>query len=207
MVRIGFIEDDMMYLKSLRETIHLIPNMLCTLAVNSVEEFWEKLPRYAELNIIFIDIDLPGQSGIDALPKIKKQFPRAELIMLTNYEDRDTLLKSFTLGASGYLLKDFHINAFPSLIYTLLNGGALISARMARWVIEYFQPSGTSEVVLTDKELQLLKLFSVGNSYEESADILGISVNGVKYRVKKIYTKLNVDNKIDALRAVKGKLK
>lgn len=87
------------------------------------------------------------------------------------------------------------------MIKTVQNGGALISPRMARMLVEYFKPpQHTSLELLSHKEAQLLRLFYEGNTYEESASILGLSIDGVKYHVKNIYRKLNVDNKVDALR-------
>lgn len=206
MIRLGFIEDDYYYLRSLQITIHLQPELVCALATQSVEQFWEELPERARLDILFIDIDLPGQSGLDALPQLRKRFPEAELVMLTQHEERDSLLQAFTRGASGYLLKDFPLNQLPAQINTLRKGGALISPRMARWIVEYFNPPKKSESPLTTKEIQLLRLFSDGKTYEEAARALRISVDGVKYRVKKIYAKLNVDNKLDALRAAQDDL-
>lgn len=206
MTRIGFIEDDPIYLQSLREAVHFHPDLMCRIAVCSMEEFEDKFPARAALDILFIDIDLPGKNGVEALPSLRKRLPDAELVMLTQNEDGDTLLNAFTAGATGYLLKDFPILQFSSFIDTLQKGGALISPYMARYLVGFFQPSQFSPSLLSKKELQLLRLFAAGNSYERSAELLGISVNGVKYHVKKIYSKLNVNNKIDAIRAVKDEL-
>jgi DNA-binding NarL/FixJ family response regulator len=206
MIRIAFIEDDHYYLQSLRTAIHLQPEMVCAITAGSIDDFWKEFPDRATLDIIFIDIDLPGQSGIEALPALRRRFPDTELVMLTQHEDRDRLLQSFTNGATGYLLKDFPLVQLPSHIHTLAKGGALISPQMARYVVEYFRPSQNAGSKLTSKEIQLLRLFSEGRSYEESAQLLGLTVDGVKYRVKQIYAKLNVNNKIDAIRAVKDEL-
>lgn len=206
MVRLGFIEDDHHYLRSLQAAIHMQPDLVGALAVSSIEEFWEELPERANLDILFIDIDLPGQSGLEALPRLRRRFPKAELIMLTQHEGREQLLQAFTQGASGYLLKDFPVSQLPTHIKTLHRGGALVSPQMARWIVEYFNPKGKISVRLTPKELQLLRLFSSGKSYKEAARALRVSVDGVKYRVKKIYAKLNVNNKLDALRAAQDDL-
>lgn len=205
MIKIAFIEDDSHYLQSMRAAIHLQPEMVFTIGAGCIADFWKELPRRATLDIIFIDIDLPGQSGLEALPKLRRRFPKAELVMLTQHEERDKLLQSFTNGATGYLLKDFPIMQLPTHIHTLMKGGALISPQMARWVVEYFNPPKGTSLKLTPKELQLLRLFSEGKSYEESAHLLGLTIDGIKYRVKKIYSKLNVDNKTDAIRFIQNK--
>ena len=160
----------------------------------------------SDLIVDFIDIDLPGQSGTTALTKLRHRFASSSLVMLTQHESKDQLFKAFANGASGYLIKDFQITQLPKFILTVKKGGALISPQMARWIVEYFNPPKASHSDLTTNELQLLRLFAEGKSYEASAKILSISVNGVKYHVKNIYSKLNVNNKIDAIRAVKHRL-
>lgn len=206
MIKIGSIEDDLTYQQSLKASLHLEPDMTCLISAGSIEQFWKILPTRAQLDILFIDIDLPGQSGLEALPALRQRFPDADLVMLTQIEEKEQLLQAFTSGATGYLLKDFPALQLPSFIRIVRNGGALISPQMARWVIEYFNPPKANPNVITTKEEQLLKLFAEGYSYQEAANVLGISVDGVKYHVKKVYTKLNVNNKIDAIRAIKGKL-
>jgi DNA-binding NarL/FixJ family response regulator len=206
MIKIALIEDDAAYLYSLRRLIQLEPDIRCLITALSVKAFWETLPRLASIDIIFIDIDMPEMSGIEALPGLRKRFPEAKLVMLTQCEDRQTLFQAFTKGADGYILKDFPIREFPRLIEVIRDGGALISPQMARYLVDYFRPPQNTSSKLTPKELQLLRLFSEGRSYEESAQLLGLTVDGVKYRVKQIYAKLNVNNKIDAIRAVKDGL-
>ena len=206
MLKVAFIEDDPIYRQSISASLRLQPDVTCLVSAGSVEEFWEALPSRAEIDILFLDIDLPGQSGLEALPALRQRFPRADLIMLTQFEGREQLLQAFSSGATGYLLKDFPALQLPSFIQIVRKGGALISPQMARWVIEYFNPPKTGQASLTAKELQLLNLFADGHSYQEAAQILGISVDGVKYYVKKLYNKLNVNNRIDAIRAIKGNL-
>lgn len=200
MIKIALIEDDAAYLYSLRHRIQLQPDIRCLITASSVKSFWETLPRLASIDIVFIDIDMPEMSGIEALPGLRKRFPEAKLVMLTQCEDRQALFQAFTNGADGYLLKDFPIREFPGLIEVIRDGGALISPKMARWLIGYFQPDPKPESPLTPREEQLLQLFADGHSYEETAAMMGITVNGVKYHVKKVYTKLNVDNRIDAIK-------
>lgn len=206
MTNIAFIEDSSLYLKTLVESIQMQPDLNCLLAAHSVEEFYEKLPLRARLNIIFVDINLPGQSGIDALPGLHSRFPQAELIVLTQQEEPSLLFKAIVAGATGYLIKNFSLMQFPNLIQDLLKGGALISPKMARYLVDYFNPAAQSPAdkpLLSAKEMSILTLFSDGHSYQETASLLDISVDGIKYFAKKIYRKLGVNTKIEAINAIK----
>ena len=124
------------------------------------------------------------------------------LKLLTRIEDADSIIKALTLGASGYLLKGFPILDIREILLTIQKGGAAISPKIAKHIIQYINPASKTigEIILSDKENQVLKLLSHGNDYNETAKLMNISVNGVRYHVKNIYLKLNVDNKTDALR-------
>ena len=104
MIKLSVIEDDPGTRAGLEKMIGSYPDLICLVSAASVEEFWEKLPARANIQILLIDIDLPGQSGLDALPPLRKRFPEAELIIFTHSEDRVDLLKAVHLGATGYLL-------------------------------------------------------------------------------------------------------
>lgn len=203
MIKIGIIEDDHFYLKNFKEALHMTPDIMVTASASAVNPFSSKKNYNSRLDILFLDIDLPGTSGIDALPKLKNQFPNTQIIMLTCFEEKDKLINSLVRGASGYLLKDFQLSKLPGMIRTVMNGGALISPKMARWVVNYFNPKPTTQMPLSEKETKLLTLFSDGFSYEETAKALGITVDGVKYHVKKIYAKFNVNNKVEAIKKFK----
>ncbi len=200
MTRIGFIVADPINLSSLIGAIRFHPDITCIIGVNSVESFWLHFPKRSRLDILFLDIDLPNETGIDAISVFHKHFKGTEIIILSDHEQDQLLLRALRAGASGCLNKDFPIGHLPQMIKTVQNGGALISPRLARLLIDHFKPSASTAENLNTKEEHLLRLFYEGNTYEESATILGISSHGVKYHVKNIYRKLNVDNKVDALR-------
>lgn len=202
MIKIGLIVDNARYLAELKSVIQFQPDILCSIATTSVDAFWESLPKRSLLDIIFLDIDLPNQSGLEAISALRKRFEHAEIIALApNDADPKILIRALNAGANGCIERDFPISSLSPMIKTVQNGGALISPRMARMLVEYFRPPQHASLeLLSHKEAQLLRLFYEGNTYEESASILGLSIDGVKYHVKNIYRKLNVDNKVDALR-------
>jgi DNA-binding NarL/FixJ family response regulator len=205
MLNVAFIEADVAFLQKMQKTIQLQPGLRCLSAANSVESFFENFPTRGTLDVLFSDIQLPGKSGIEALPVLRKRFPKAEIIMLTQLEDPALLFQALSAGATGYLLKDFPVLKITAYIQSLIQGQALISPKMARHLINYFRPVQVSEnSKLNAKETQMLLLFGDGKSYKETAEILDMTVDGVKYYVKRIYSKLGVSNKIDAIRLVQS---
>lgn len=210
MLRIALIEDDPHFAKILEEGLKLQPDIYLSLMAPSVEVFWETVPARFNPNVLLVDIDLPGQSGVEALPKLRKRFPETEIVMLTQIEDSDIMLRAFHFGANGYLNKNFNILQLPSLLHSLASGAALISPLMARKLIQHFKPDAQpldgEETPLTAKETQILRLFDKGHSYEEAAAILDLKLDGLRYHVRNIYKKLNVNNKLDAIKTTKGRL-
>jgi DNA-binding NarL/FixJ family response regulator len=205
MIKIAFIEDDARFARSLEESIRMQPDMHCLLTESSIESFLQKFPKRGKLDILFLDIDLPGKSGVDGLPILRKRLPETEIVMLTHNEDAETVFQALHKGAAGYLTKDFPGRQLPQFVQIVRKGGALMSPLIARKVIHHFNPGVQSaEVELSSKEIQILQLFSEGLSYADAGKSLGISVDGVRYHVRNIYRKLNVDNKVDALKAIKN---
>lgn len=206
MIKVGFIEDDSLLVRIIEEVLHFQPEIVLLFSAKSVEDFWTLLKPRATLDVLFVDITLPGQSGLEAIPQIRQRLPNTEIIMLTHLKNEDLLFQALQSGASGYLNKDFSLTQLPQFIQMAMNGEALISPHMARKLIQYFNPPKTASETdfLSLKERQLLHLFSDGLSYDETAQVMDISTNGVRYHVRNIYKKLNVDNKVDAVRVFKS---
>lgn len=206
MVKFCIIEDDPVFLEAIQHALHFTPEYQCLVAADSMEAFWEALPERANVDILLLDIDLPGMSGIEALPKLCKRFPTTEIIMLTRIEDADTIIKALTLGATGYLLKGFPILNIREILMTVQKGGAAITPKIAKHIVQYLNPVSKTvgDIHLSDKENQILKFLSHGNDYHEASKLMNISVDGVRYHIKNIFLKLNVDNKSDALRIYQG---
>lgn len=164
----------------------------------SIEAFFESnLPK--NFDILFLDIRLPGESGVDAIMKIKDFFPSVEIIMLSVIENSDVIFKALRLGASGYIIKsDAEISILEHLnIYN--QNGAILSPMVARKIIQYYQPIQKLKM-LKPKEVAILKLMAEGKSYEDASEALGVSLDTIRYYIKKIYTKLHVNNKVEAVR-------
>ncbi len=152
-------------------------------------------------DVILLDVELPGISGLDALPKIKKLLPDVHVLILTVY-DQDTLIfKALSNGAAGYLTKNTPHEKITNAIQEVMEGGGPMSANIARMVIHSFQRSETSP--LTRRETEILEQIATGKSRKRIAQELFIDMETVKSHIKNIYHKLDVHSKADAIKLAK----
>jgi len=201
LVSVGIIEDIEEVRESLRKYFKMQPDILCEAAVESVEDFLELDKDEIDLNVLLLDIDLPGISGISGMKFIKEKYPEIEIIILTIYEDHDKIFRALKAGASGYLLKT---TAFPKIKEAVLEtnaGGAPMSPVIARRVIAHFKKNVSSkeEHILTPKEKEIISYLIDGLTYNKIAQTLGNSVDTIRYHVKNIYRKLHVSSRAELI--------
>lgn len=199
-IRVSLIEDD----KTIREGYVFLLNNAAPIQVvshySNIEDALKKLSSDAP-DVILLDIELPGMSGIDALPKLKKLLPETYIIMLTVYEQANNIFRALGTGASGYLTKNSSPEKVISAIHEVMEGGGPMSANIARMVISSFQRSDASP--LTRRETEILEHIAVGKSRKKIAEELFIDLETVKSHIKNIYQKLDVHSKEDALKTAK----
>ncbi len=147
--------------------------------------------------IILMDLDLPGISGIEGIQRIKKINPQIHIIVITVHEDGEMVFDALCAGASGYITKNVNLTKLLDAIEEVKSGGAPMSSKIARMVVESFQKNHNSP--LTPRETEVLELLSRGKSYTVIADELFIHKETVKSHIKNIYFKLHVNSKADAL--------
>ena len=204
--RLGIIEDDLAIKRVFDLYFSKNDEFDLVISVESVEEFLEKASEIGSLNIILSDIGLPGMTGIQGIPLIKKVQPEAEIIMITIFEDREKVFKALCAGASGYLLKSTPIAEVSKHLLNLDFGGAPISPAIARMLVDYFKPS-KSENSLTSKETQIVQALVDGLSYKLIADRLQISTHTVNTHIKHIYKKLQVNSKSEVIaKSLRGEI-
>lgn len=152
--------------------------------------------------VVLMDINLPGMSGIDCIAKLKEKMPDLRALMLTTYEDSHLIFKSLRAGASGYILKNKSSAELLTAIEQVHEGGAPMSMRIARKVVAFFNqlpgPAPESER-LSDREAQVLSGLAKGLLYKEIGIQLKISENTVRTYIKRIYEKLHVNSRTEAV--------
>lgn len=203
MTTIGIIDDDPNFTENFCEFMDTLKDVKCIIRASDSTRFYRYFkyePDY-KIDIMFVDIRLGLESGLDLIPKIRRKIPEAEIIIYTIDEHQDTLLKAFCLGATGYLLKETPFAELPNFIEIIKSGGSVISPRMAKKLIGYFAPpKPDTESLFNERELQILRLLAEGWEYKQVADKIGLSVDGVRFYVKRIYKLLNVRSKNELMK-------
>lgn len=199
-IRVSIIEDD----ETIREGYaYLIGNTPGYKVVSTYPSFEDAQKKIAadDPDVLLLDVELPGISGIDALPKLKKIIPETYILILTVYEQEMMIFRALGSGASGYLTKNTPPEKILSSIQEVLEGGGPMSANIARMVISSFQRNEASP--LTKRETEILEQIATGKSRKRIADELFIDLETVKSHIKNIYHKLDVHSKADAIKAAK----
>ncbi|MEL0011292.1 MAG: response regulator transcription factor [Bacteroidota bacterium] len=209
MAKIGIIEDNKKIRQLIQRYLDMQDGMECSIAVESVEEMLEYLDSYSKPNVLLMDIQLPGMSGIEGMKVFQEKFPEIEIIMLTVYHDSHKIFDSLKAGASGYLLKHTSLPEIKEAIDLLLSGGAPMSPQIARKVITHFNESGQkkSESNLTAREQDIVNGLVDGLSYKMIADRLNISIDTVRAHIRNMYKKLHVNSKAEVIaKSLRGEL-
>jgi DNA-binding NarL/FixJ family response regulator len=163
-------------------------------------------------DVILMDIDMPGRTGIEATPVVKALRPEAQVLMLTVFEDEDKIFQAIRNGASGYLLKRTPPTEIIAAIHDVHRGGSPMTSSIARRVLQFFQQQPANhqpkqDYDLSPRELDILKSLVKGYSYKLIADEHFISIDTVRSHIRHIYEKLQVNSKTEAvLKALKERI-
>jgi DNA-binding NarL/FixJ family response regulator len=199
-IRVAIIDDDRALVDGLRRIIDGAEGFICAGAFGSVEE---ALPALADTrpDVLLLDIQLPGMEGDQAIELISRTCPAVEILMLTVFSDRARVFTSICNGAHGYLLKSTPPAKLLDAIRSAQAGGSPLSPEIARQIVGLFQRTVSAQpaVELTAQEQRLLSLLAEGYSYQTAADQMRVSVNTVRNYVRKIYEKLHVHSKSEAV--------
>jgi len=155
------------------------------------------------VDIALFDVQSPGMSGIECIQKLKIIHPRMQMMVLTVYDNADTIFDALKAGAASYILKNTAPEKIIEAIHELYNGGSPISSQIARKVIDAFQlKEKTNDFfqVLSRREQEILEQLSKGYRYKEIADKLFISTDTVRTHIRHIYEKLQVNSRVEALK-------
>jgi DNA-binding NarL/FixJ family response regulator len=200
-IRVAIVEDDRETRECLCVLVNGTPGYACTGAYRTMEEALEKIPHELP-DVVLSDIGLPEMSGIEGVRLLKSRYPELLLLMLTVYDDDERIFDAMCAGACGYLLKKTPPARLLESLKEAVAGGAPMSPEVARRVIVRFREMHRperDEYELTPHEMRLLKLFVEGHNYKTAAAELGVSVNTVNFHVRRIYDKLQVHSRSEAV--------
>ncbi|MBX7151987.1 response regulator transcription factor [bacterium] len=202
MIKVAIIEDDRGIRSAIDAFLRLQNDMTSVGVFASVEEFLTSSKTTPD--ILLMDVQLPGMSGIDGIRPIKERFPAIQIMMLTVYHDADRIFSSLRAGANGYVLKSAPFTDIKQDILTLFAGGAPMSPQIARKVTEYFsnQSGSTIPESLTAREKDVVHALVDGLSYKMVSDRLGISMETTRFHIRNIYEKLHVHSKAELISKV-----
>jgi len=198
------VEDQPEVREGLQVLIGGTPGYRCVGAFRSMEDALARLTGSAEPapRVLLVDIGLPGMSGIEGIPLLRARFPEAAVLVLTVYDDDERIFSALCAGASGYLLKNTPPARLLEGLREAASGGAPLSLEVARKVIALFRefrPPAQAGYDLTPHEMRILKLLAEGHNYKTAAAHLGCSVNTVSFHMRRIYEKLHVHSKSEAV--------
>lgn len=198
---VAIVEDHEALGRNLRKIVDSTPDCLCIGVWSTAEEALKKIPAF-QPEVVLMDIHLPGMNGIELTGRIKQELPDTQVIMVTIYRDLDKIFAALKAGACGYLLKRSTPAEVRDAILAVREGGAPMSAEIARRVVEAFhqpaKPAGEEDVKLSNRETEILEHLTQGLANKEIADRLGISVETVRVHLKRIYEKLHVRSRTEA---------
>lgn len=200
-ITVSIVEDDAPARGIMQEWIRSAPGFQCVGAHSSVEAALEKLPAEKPA-VVLMDINLPGLSGIEGVRQLKPKLPHTQFVMLTVYEDSDHIFSALMAGASGYLLKQTPREELFAALLDVHAGGSPMTSNIARKVVLAFQRMGTQRSEageLSPREREVLELLARGYLYKDIADSLHLSVPTVSTYIRRVYEKLHVRSRAQAV--------
>jgi len=201
-IKISIIEDLKDVAVSLQAIINTQDDMVCEHIFHNAEDAMHFIPNQ-DADIVIVDIGLPRASGIDAINYLKMKCHHLLFCMFTVYEDDEKIFRSLQAGAKGYILKGASKDKILSSVRELYQGGSPMTPSIARRIIDMFsdlrQKPEPVALPLTNRELELLTLLSKGLLYKEIGEQMNITIGTVKQHIHKIYDKLQVSNKTEAI--------
>jgi len=200
-ITVAIVEDVAGTRESLETILRRAGGLECVAAWVSGEDALRDLPRVSP-DVVLMDINLPGMSGIECVARLKQQLPKTQVLILTTYQDSDLIFDSLKSGASGYLLKKSPSTEIIQAIREVHVGGSPMSLHIARKVVNHFQglnQAGSDMELLTKREQEVLTLLAKGHLYKEIAEQLGISLSTVRAHLHAVYEKLHVQSRTEAV--------
>jgi DNA-binding NarL/FixJ family response regulator len=203
-LHIAVAEDNAMAMKAIEGKLAHYPGLSLQVKAMNGQALIEQLPRH-QIDLILMDIDMPLMNGIEATAIIKSRTPQIKILMLTTFDDDEKIFDAIMAGASGYLLKEEPHQSIHKAIEETMSGGAAMSPIIAMKALNLIrtplQPQAPKQDFgLSAREIELLEQLKNGLTYEQLATNLYISVGTVRKHIENIYRKLQVNNKVNAVK-------
>ena len=202
---ISIVEDNDKLRGTLAKVLDRAEGFKCVSDYGSAEDALADLPK-VKPNVVLMDINLPGMNGVECVRKLKVLLPQTQVMMLTVYEDTDNIFAALAAGASGYMLKRTPAKELIEAIHEVLRGGSPMTTHIARKVVLSFQKTAATAAKtagelseLSEREQQVLDLLAQGLIYKEIAEKLEISYETVHTYIRRIYEKLQVRTRTEAV--------
>jgi len=206
-ISIAIVEDLDVVRNGLKDFISLSTDFIVIGSFKTGEEALEHLPEIKP-DIVIMDISLPGMNGIECIRQVKDKSPGTQFMMFTVYENDDKVFEALKAGASGYLLKNTGLLHIAESVKELHEGGSPMSANIARKMVNLFRGNDKKNPfldLLSNREKEILQLLAKGLLYKEIAEQLHITTGTVRIHIHKIYEKLHVQNRTEAINKAFGK--
>jgi DNA-binding NarL/FixJ family response regulator len=202
MISVSIVDDESQLRQSIVTFVHGSPGFSCVSAFGSAEAALEGLPPHRP-DVVLMDIHMAGMNGIECVERLKVLMPEIQIVMLTVYEDTEQIFKALAAGASGYLLKRLSPAKLLDAIREVHAGGSPMSSSIARKVVASFQKAGThgeeKPALLSPREEMVLQGVAKGLAYKQIADQMAISIPTVRSYLRRIYEKLHVQSRTEAV--------
>ncbi len=204
MIRVAIIDDDLVVREGLSEYLDQQPGFGCVLVAPSMESALAALPAVPQVDVVLLDLGLPGMNGLDGMPHLRARFPQVDIIVLTVYHDANRIYQALCAGATGYLLKSTPLPEIRDAVVTVHAGGSVMSPDVARKVLAHFQPvrPAATSSDLTPRERQIVDCLIEGLSYKLIADHLDLSIDTVRFHFRNIYKKLHINSQTELMAKV-----
>ena len=200
-IAVSIVEDDPRVRASLAKLVDSTPGFRCVSNHSSAEDALQTLPGFSP-DVVLMDINLPGASGVECVRRLKPSLPKTQVIMLTVYQNTDHIFKALAAGATGYLLKQTPPAELLAAIKDVHVGGSPMSGHIARKIVQSFQEpahAATGAETLSPREAEVLDLLAKGFLYKEIADQMKISYATVHTHIRHVYEKLHVRSRTEAV--------
>lgn len=209
-IKVAIVDDNTFLQKAIAEKLSFFEGIQIKFFASDGKVLLEKMEENANLNLILMDLEMPELNGIEATERVKQRYPQIKIIILTVFDNDENIFKAIKAGADGYLLKEVNPEDLYQGILETLNGGAVMTPSIAmkalkllRNPIDILDENKKEEIQLSAREIEVLEQLSKGLNYIRIAENLFLSPSTVRKHIEKIYTKLQVHNKIEAVQKAK----